>query len=66
MARATPSPDAAHGADSSGGFGAVETMLALRALAGEHVRVTLVSASPTLALQAGGDHGGLRREPAHL
>lgn len=49
MARATPSPDAAHVLIAGGGFGAVETMLALRALAGEHVRVTLVSASPTLA-----------------
>jgi len=32
-----------------GGFGGVETMLALRALAPERVRVTLVSASPLLA-----------------
>jgi sulfide:quinone oxidoreductase len=49
MASATPSPDAAHVLIVGGGFGAVEVMLALRALAGEHVRVTLVSASPTLA-----------------
>ena len=34
---------------AGGGFAAVETMLALRALAPEHVRVTLVSASPSLA-----------------
>ncbi len=34
---------------AGGGFGAVEAMLALRALAPERVRVTLVSASPTLA-----------------
>ncbi len=32
-----------------GGFAGVEAMLALRALAPEHVRVTLVSASPRLA-----------------
>jgi sulfide:quinone oxidoreductase len=49
MARATPSPDAAQVLIAGGGFGAVETMLALRALAGERVRVTLVSASPMLA-----------------
>ena len=34
---------------AGGGFGAVEAMLALRALAPEGVRVTLLSASPTLA-----------------
>ena len=49
MASATPSPAAAHVLIAGGGFGAVEAMLALRALAGEHVRVTLVSASPMLA-----------------
>ena len=49
MASATPSPDAAHVLIVGGGFGAVEAMLALRALAGERVCVTLVSASPTLA-----------------
>ena len=32
-----------------GGFGAVEALLALRALAPERVRVTLISASPVLA-----------------
>jgi sulfide:quinone oxidoreductase len=46
----TTSPSApAHVLIAGGGFGAVETMLALRALAPERVRVTLVSASPTLA-----------------
>ena len=34
---------------AGGGFGAVEAMLAMRALAPERVRVTLVSASPVLA-----------------
>jgi len=34
---------------AGGGFGGVESLLALRALAPEHVRVTLVSASPSLA-----------------
>jgi len=34
---------------AGGGFGAVEAMLALRALAPERVRVTLISASPVLA-----------------
>ncbi len=49
MARTSSPSDPAHVLIAGGGFGAVETMLALRALAGEHVRVTLVSASPTLA-----------------
>jgi sulfide:quinone oxidoreductase len=34
---------------AGGGFAALETLLALRALAPEHVRVTLASASPSLA-----------------
>lgn len=46
----TTSPSApAHVLIAGGGFAAVETMLALRALAPETIRVTLVSASPTLA-----------------
>ena len=49
MARTTCPSDPAHVLIAGGGFGAVESMLALRALAGEHVRVTLVSASPSLA-----------------
>src|ERR1035441_6227341 len=49
MARATPSPDPAHVLIAGGGFGAVEAMLALHALAPERVRVTLISASPVLA-----------------
>ena len=49
MARTTSSSDAAQVLIAGGGFGAVEAMLALRALAPERVRVTLVSASPTLA-----------------
>ncbi|HLM85719.1 MAG TPA: FAD-dependent oxidoreductase, partial [Solirubrobacteraceae bacterium] len=49
MASTTPSPDAAHVLIAGGGFAAVETMLALRALAPERVRMTLISASPVLA-----------------
>lgn len=41
----SPSSDRAHVLIAGGGFGGVEAMLALRALAGERVRVTLVSAS---------------------
>jgi len=43
------SSERAHVLIAGGGFGGVETMLALRALAGERVRVTLVSASTSLA-----------------
>jgi sulfide:quinone oxidoreductase len=43
------SGEPAHALIAGGGFGAVEAMLALRALAPEGVRVTLVSASATLA-----------------
>ncbi len=49
MARATSPSDPAHVLIAGGGFAAVETMLALRALAPERVRVTLISASPVLA-----------------
>lgn len=49
MTRIASSPGRPHVLIAGGGFAAVEAMLALRALAGEHVRVTLVSASPTLA-----------------
>ncbi|MGP0102276.1 MAG: NAD(P)/FAD-dependent oxidoreductase [Solirubrobacteraceae bacterium] len=49
MTRITSSPDSPHVLIGGGGFAAVEAMLALRALAGAHVRVTLVSASPLLA-----------------
>jgi sulfide:quinone oxidoreductase len=49
MAPSTPSPDAPHILIAGGGFAAVEAMLALRALAGASVRVTLISASPTFA-----------------
>ncbi len=46
----TTSPSApAHVLIAGGGFGALEAMLALRALAPERVHVTLISASPTLA-----------------
>jgi sulfide:quinone oxidoreductase len=48
MARSSPS-DPAHVLIAGGGFAAVEAMLALRALAPERVRVTLISASPLLA-----------------
>ena len=49
MARTTSPSDPAHVLIAGGGFGAVEAMLALRALAPERVRVTLISASPVLA-----------------
>jgi sulfide:quinone oxidoreductase len=49
MARTTSSSDPAQVLIAGGGFGAVEAMLALRALAPERVRVTLISASPVLA-----------------
>ena len=49
MTRTTSSSDRAHVLIVGGGFGGVETMLALRALMSERVRVTLVSVSPLLA-----------------
>ena len=49
MASATSPSGPAHVLIAGGGFGAVEAMLALRALAPERVRVTLISASPVLA-----------------
>ena len=49
MARTTSPSDSAHVLIAGGGFGAVEAMLVLRALAPERVRVTLISASPVLA-----------------
>ena len=49
MAPTTSRSDPAHVLIAGGGFGAVEAMLALRALAPERVRVTLISASPVLA-----------------
>lgn len=49
MTLTTPLSDRAHVLIVGGGFGGVEAMLALRALAPERVRVTLVSASPLLA-----------------
>ena len=49
MARTTSRSDPAHVLIAGGGFGAVEAMLALRALAPERVRMTLISASPVLA-----------------
>jgi sulfide:quinone oxidoreductase len=49
MASATVPSDRAHVLIAGGGFGAVEAMLALRALAPDCVRVTMVSASPVLA-----------------
>ena len=49
MARTTSPSEPAHVLIAGGGFGAVEAMLALRALAPERVRVTLISASPVLA-----------------
>ncbi len=49
MARTTSPLDPAHVLIVGGGFGAVEAMLALHALAPERVRVTLISASPVLA-----------------
>jgi sulfide:quinone oxidoreductase len=49
MASAASPSDRVHVLIAGGGFGAVEAMLALRALVPERVRVTLVSASPVLA-----------------
>lgn len=49
MARDISSSDPANVLIAGGGFGAVEAMLALRALAPEHVSVTLVSGSAVLA-----------------
>ncbi len=49
MARDTSSSDTANVLIAGGGFGAVEAMLALRALASERVSVTLVSDSAVLA-----------------
>ncbi|MGO9321161.1 MAG: FAD-dependent oxidoreductase [Solirubrobacteraceae bacterium] len=49
MTRTTSSAERAHVVIVGGGFGGVESLLALRALAPEHVRVTLVSGSPSLA-----------------
>ncbi len=49
MTSSTSPSDRAHVVIAGGGFAAVEALLALRALAGERVRVTLVSASPSLA-----------------
>jgi len=49
MEGTTSPPASAHVLIAGGGFGALEAMLALRALAPERVHVTLVSASPTLA-----------------
>jgi sulfide:quinone oxidoreductase len=49
MACTTSPSDPAHVLIVGGGFGAVEAMLALRALVPERVHVTLVSASPVLA-----------------
>jgi sulfide:quinone oxidoreductase len=49
MALTTSPSDPAHVLIAGGGFAAVETMLALRALAPERARVTLISASPVLA-----------------
>jgi len=49
MARTTSRSDPARVLIAGGGFAAVETMLALRALAPERARVTLISASPVLA-----------------
>ncbi len=49
MTRITASADRPHVLIAGGGFAAVEAMLALRALTDEHLRVTLVSASRTLA-----------------
>lgn len=45
----TSSPERAHVVIAGGGFGGVEAMLALRALAPEQVRVSLISSSPSLA-----------------
>jgi sulfide:quinone oxidoreductase len=45
----TSPPDRAHVLIAGGGFGGVETMLALRALAPEQVKVSLISTSPLLA-----------------
>ena len=49
MARTSSPSNPAHVLIAGGGFGAVEAMLALRVLAPERVRITLVSASPMLA-----------------
>jgi len=49
MEGTTSPPASAHVLIAGGGFGALEAMLALRALAPERVHVTLVSTSPTLA-----------------
>jgi sulfide:quinone oxidoreductase len=49
VAPATTQSEPTHVVIAGGGFGALETLLALRALAGERVRLTLVSASPQLA-----------------
>jgi sulfide:quinone oxidoreductase len=49
MARTVSPAGPAHVLIAGGGFGAVEAMLALRALAPERVRVTLISPSPVLA-----------------
>ena len=49
MTRTTSSAERAHVVIVGGGFAAVETMLALRALAPERVRMTLVSASTSFA-----------------
>jgi sulfide:quinone oxidoreductase len=47
--RSDSASEPAHVLIAGGGFGAVEAMLALRALVPERVRVTLISASPMLA-----------------
>jgi sulfide:quinone oxidoreductase len=49
MARTTSRSDPAHVLIAGGGFGAVEAMLALRALVPDRVRMTLISTSPVLA-----------------
>ncbi len=49
MTPTKPSLEPAHVVIAGGGFGAVESLLALRALAGDRLRLTLVSASPVLA-----------------
>lgn len=49
MQRTRPPDESAHVLIAGGGFAAVEAMLALRALAPESVRVTLISAALTLA-----------------
>lgn len=50
---------------AGGGFAAVEAMLALNALAPESVRVTLISASPTLAYKPAATTEAFNEAPPH-